>query len=61
RVYNPTDDIQTGSLRFFAPMANAWLTNLNEDRQSEIILTNNNEVPVSVAQQKIVTVEIEIG
>ena len=59
RVYNPTNETQTGSLRFFAPMANAWLTNLNENRQSEIILTNSNEVSVSVEVQKIISVEIE--
>ena len=61
RIYNPTDDTQAGSLRFFAPVLDAWLTNLNEDRQSEISLTDKHQVPVSAGSQKIVTVEIKIG
>ncbi len=60
RMYNPTKEAQTGSLRFFAPVANAWLTNLNEERQSEIALSDSNTVPVSAESQKIVTVEIEV-
>jgi len=59
RIYNPTDETQAGSLRFFAPVAGAWLTNLNEDQQSEITLAGDSEVPVSVGQKKIVTVEIK--
>ena len=59
RIYNPTDETQAGSLRFFAPVAGAWLTNLNEDQQSEITLAGDNEVPVSAGQKKIVTVEIK--
>ena len=61
RIYNPTDDIQAGSLRFFAPLSDAWLTNLNEDRQSEISLTDKHQVPVSAGSQKIVTIEIKMS
>ena len=61
RIYNPTDSKQTGNLKFAAPLSNAWLTNLNEDRADKIKLSNTsaNTVPITADPHKIVTVEIE--
>ena len=59
RLYNPTDEKQKGYLKFSVPLANAWLTNLNEERHGNIDLTDNNYVPVAVDTQRIVTVEIK--
>ena len=59
RFYNPTDQRQKGNLHFDAPVARAWLTNLNEDRKDPIKLTDENTIPVTAEPLKIVTVEIE--
>ena len=60
RIYNPTDKPQNGSINFAAKPANAWITNLNEEREKEIALTNEHEIPVEAGPQKIVTIEIEM-
>jgi len=59
RLYNPTDEIQKGSLKFNVPLVNAWLTNLNEEREKEIVLNEKNSVPLIVDHHKIVSIEIE--
>ncbi len=59
RMFNPTDETLDGSIKLASVVKNAWLTNLNEERESEIVLKSKNEVPVVAAPQKIVTVEIE--
>ncbi|NLX22302.1 MAG: alpha-mannosidase [Phycisphaerae bacterium] len=59
RLYNPTHKPQQGRLRFLAPMARAWLTDLNEERISEIALADDGTIPVTAAPYKIVTIELE--
>ncbi len=61
RLYNPTDREQKTNLRFAAKIARAWLTDLNEERQSELRSADPHTVSVPLAPQKIVTVEIEPG
>ncbi|MBN2309473.1 MAG: alpha-mannosidase [Candidatus Hydrogenedentes bacterium] len=59
RVYNPTDEERAGTIRFAAPLARAWETNLNEERVRELELAAPGAVPITAAAHRIVTVEIE--
>ena len=59
RLYNPTDKRQTGRLRLHAKLENAWLTDLNEDRQRALKVTKTNTVAVAAEPHKIVTIEIK--
>ena len=58
RIYNPTGERQSCRLRFAAPLARAWQTNLNEKRERELKITKSNAVSVVAEPQKIVTIEI---
>jgi alpha-mannosidase len=60
RICNTTDERQEGKISFDTPLKQAWLTNLNERRESEITLINENTVPITAAPKKIVTIEIEV-
>ena len=60
RMFNPTDEAIDGVIKLSSPVKNVWLTNLNEDRESEIVLKSKNEVPVAAGPNKIVTVELEM-
>ena len=59
RLYNPTDKQQKGNLKFVVPLTSAWRTNLNEEHENEIRLTDKNLVLITADPQKIITVEIK--
>ena len=59
RVHNPTSKTQTTQVIFHREIRKAWLTNLNEERQSQIKLEKDNEIPITVLPCKIVTIEFE--
>jgi alpha-mannosidase len=59
RLYNPTNERQTGRIRFLAPLAKAWRTNLDEKRETQLKVGESNAVSVTLGPQKIVTVEIQ--
>ena len=61
RLYNPTDERQTGRVRFNANIARAWETSLNEKRERELKVTKGNAVAVVAAPHKVVTVELRTG
>ncbi|MCX5772493.1 MAG: glycosyl hydrolase-related protein, partial [Candidatus Hydrogenedentes bacterium] len=56
RLFNPTDMPVSGELRLFKPVKQAWLTNLNEERE-KVLKPAANSIPVEVGKKKIVTVE----
>ena len=60
RIYNPTDEVQNGMIKFAADISKAWTTNLNEDREKEISLSGKHEIPVTVLPQKIASIEFEV-
>jgi mannosylglycerate hydrolase len=58
RLYNLADVEQQGTLSFSVDIKRAWLTNLNEERLSEITVKSPG-VPVHAGAHKIVTIEFE--
>jgi mannosylglycerate hydrolase len=58
RVYNPTDSNQDAVLTIPSGVSKAWYVSLNEERQSEINITNMEQVSFSVASYKIASIEI---
>ena len=50
-----------GRVRFAAPIARAWLTDLNEKRGRELKITKSNAVPIAAGPQRIVTIEVRTG
>jgi len=59
RLYNPTDTEQGCSIVFGALLANAWLCDLNEERQQEIDVLEN-RIQGVFEPKKIKTIEFEI-
>ncbi|MBD3392091.1 MAG: alpha-mannosidase, partial [Chitinivibrionales bacterium] len=60
RVFNPTRDILDGDIQFGVALEKAWRTNLNEERESEVPIDGKNRVRVTVASNRIVTLEIQV-
>ncbi len=61
RLFNPTPEAVEGRITLRAPLAKAWLTNLNEERQGELPAAAGRPVAVEVPSAKIVTVELEMA
>jgi alpha-mannosidase len=59
RIFNPTDKTVKGALKLFKPIKQAWLTNLNEEREIEV-KSNGTLIPVKIGKRKIVTMEFVI-
>ena len=59
RMFNPTDETVSGTLKFFKEVKKAWLTNLNEERREEL-KPQGKEIPFSATKKKILTIEFEI-
>ena len=57
RLFNPTPDAATCEITFHRPVAEAWLTNLNEERR-EKLATSANSVRVPFSHKQIVTLEV---
>ena len=60
RLYNPTKDTLKGRVKMAAAVKKAYLTNLNEQRESELTVADENTIFLDVATNKIVTLEIEV-
>ncbi|HDP33842.1 MAG TPA: hypothetical protein ENN29_01895 [Candidatus Hydrogenedentes bacterium] len=56
RLFNPTQETVKGALVLFKDAREAWLTNMNEDRQEQLPVEGN-RIPLEAAKKKIVTVE----
>ncbi len=56
RLFNPTDKPVKGALKLFKPVKQAWLTNLNEEREKELKPVKN-ALRLTIAAKRIVTVE----
>ncbi len=59
RLFNPSDKGIIGTLKAFKDIKQAWLTNLNEDRQREL-QPSGNTLNLKLGKKKIVTVEFEL-
>jgi mannosylglycerate hydrolase len=59
RLYNPTGETQRARVRFHAPLAKAWETNLNEKRLEALKVTKSNAVAIAVGPRKIMTIEVK--
>ncbi len=59
RVFNPTREAIDGTIRVKATLKAAHLTDLNETRTSSLELLSESALRVTVASEKIVTVELE--
>ena len=60
RLFNPTDDQVEGLVRCYWPVAEAWLTNMNEERR-EKLKVDGNCVPVPFGKKQIVTLELVVN
>ena len=60
RLFNPTEKAVAGKLSFFKDVKSAWLTDLNEEKQSELKVEGKN-IPFTAEKKKIVTVLVELG
>ena len=60
RMFNPTEEAVAGKLSFFKNVKSSWLTDLNEEKQSELKVEGN-VIPFIAAKKKIVTVLVKLG
>ena len=60
RFYNPTPIIQKGRLTMGGELRGAWVTDLNENRKSELPVGNKNTVSITAEPHQIVTIEVDI-
>jgi len=56
RLYNPTFKYLDANIKFFRPVKEAWLTNMNEERRGKLPV-NDNLVSIQIGHKKIVTCE----
>ncbi len=61
RVFNPTREPISGTVRFRTPLKAAYLVDLNETRIAPVALADASTVPVEAAPGKIVTIELEVA
>lgn len=59
RLFNPTDQPVAGRIQFPQNLKRAYVTNLNETRQTELIMKDPGCIEVTAAPRKIITLEIE--
>lgn len=59
RIFNPTDKAVKGALKLFKNVRKAWLTNMNEERETALKV-NGKSIPLNVGKKKIATVEFVI-
>ncbi len=59
RLFNPTLQTINGKLRIYKNVKQAWLTNLNEERQENLPIEEQN-ILFTAGQKKIVTIEFEL-
>ena len=60
RLHNPTDLAVEGRVVLPVPIRAAWLTDLNEQRQTQLSAVDGNRARVDVGPHKIVTMEIVV-
>ncbi|MHB8963236.1 MAG: glycoside hydrolase family 38 C-terminal domain-containing protein, partial [Saccharofermentanales bacterium] len=60
RLYNPTSSMVKGFIRLDCAIEKAYLTNLDEERISELPVSAGNEIEVIADTNKIITVEIQL-
>ncbi|HKK17072.1 MAG TPA: glycosyl hydrolase-related protein, partial [Opitutales bacterium] len=60
RIFNPTSERQVGGIRFFRPVEAAWSCNLDEARQEELGIREQQVVEVTCEPEKIVTVAFQV-
>ena len=59
RLYNPTGRTIEGKVKLSKAVSAAYVVNLNEDRQSKLLLgTEPDILELSVKQNKIITIEV---
>lgn len=58
RLFNPTDNELGGTIKIYSPIREAYLTNLNEERQEALNVIDKNTVAIRAASNKIITVEL---
>ncbi len=59
RMFNPSSDAAQGTLHFAKEVKCAYITNMNEERETEIGVSNGHDVKVEAQTNKIITIEIE--
>jgi mannosylglycerate hydrolase len=59
RLFNPTLQTVTGTLRMFKNVKQAWLTNLNEERQ-EVLQVKGRDILFTAEKKKMITIEFEL-
>ncbi|HPC17557.1 MAG TPA: glycoside hydrolase family 38 C-terminal domain-containing protein [Candidatus Hydrogenedentes bacterium] len=59
RIFNPSGKTINGALRLFKPFKKAWLTNLNEERESPL-KPEGATIKLRVPKKKIVTIEFTL-
>jgi alpha-mannosidase len=57
RLFNPTSAAVSGTIRFHRPIAEAWLTNMNEQRREQLE-PNGKSLAVPFGHKRIVTLEV---
>lgn len=60
RLYNPTSKTVQGAVVLGTAIQKAYVTNLDEVREEELFVKDGKEIAVSVASNKIMTIELEM-
>lgn len=58
RLFNPTDRMLQGEIRLAVPLKEAYVTNLNEEREHELSLVGGNSINIAIHSNKIITIEM---
>lgn len=59
RLYNPTSETLEGKISLPESVTQVWRTNMNEERQEELTLENN-QIILETPKGKIITLEVEV-
>ncbi len=59
RIYNPTEDVIEANINFARKPQKAYKTNMNEEIEEDVEVTNSGNIPVTLDPAKIITLLIE--
>jgi len=57
RLFNPTDRDIHAEIKFYHPIQEAWLTNMNEERREKLVVSGK-RVAVHFGPKQIITCEV---
>ncbi len=60
RIYNPNSEIEKCTLSFASEIKNAYIANMNEEKEKTLELKNEKQIPLDVGPCKIITLLIQM-